>query len=375
MFGNRIRLFSLFGFEVRMDPSWLVIAVLVVWSLAKGYFPYMQPGIPPRIYWFMGVAGAAGLFISIVFHEFWHSLVARQFGLPMKGITLFIFGGVAEMGEEPTNPKTEFLMAAAGPLSSLVLAALFYAGSTMGKGMQWSRPIIGVMDYMTYMNIILAVFNLVPAFPLDGGRILRSILWAWKGDFRWATKIASTVGSGFGIFLIVMGVLNVLRGNFIGGMWWFLIGMFLRSVAGSTNRRLQTRKALEGEPLSRFINRNPVTAPPDISIETFVEDYIYRHHYKFFPVVDNGHLVGCVSTKEIKEIPREEWPRRSIGELARNCSAENTIAPDADAVEALSAMNRTGASRLMVTQGDRLIGVVALKDMLDLLALKMELEG
>ena len=293
----------------------------------------------------------------------------------MKGITLFIFGGVAEMGEEPSNPKTEFLMAAAGPLSSLVLAGLIFAGSAVGRGMNWSRPIIGVMEYMTYMNLILAAFNMVPAFPLDGGRILRSVLWGWKGDYRWATKVASTVGSGFGIFLIVLGVLNVLRGNFIGGMWWFLIGMFLRSVANSANRRLITRRALEGEPLSRFINKNPITAPPDISIETFVDDYIYKHHYKFFPMVDNGRLVGCVSTKEIKEIPREEWARRRIGELARNCSAENTISPDTDAVEALSVMNRTGASRLMVTQGDRLIGVVALKDMLELLALKMELEG
>ena len=375
MFGNRIKLFSLFGFEVSMDPSWLVIAVLVVWSLAKGYFPYMHPGLSVRLYWIMGVAGAIGLFLSIVFHEFWHSLVARQYGLAMKGITLFIFGGVAEMEEEPANPKTEFMMAVAGPLSSLVLAGVFYVGYHLGRGMSWSAPVAWVLEYMGYMNLILAGFNLVPAFPLDGGRILRSILWGWKGNLRWATNVASTVGSGFGIFLIVVGVLNVLRGNFIGGMWWFLIGMFLRSVARSTNQRLQTRRALEGEPLSRFINRNPVTAPPDISVEAFVHDYIYTHHYKFFPVVDNGLLVGCVSTREIKEIPREEWPQRQVGELARHCSAENTISPNADAVEALSIMKRTGASRLMVTQGDLLIGVVALKDMLDLLALKMELEG
>lgn len=375
MFGNRIRLFSLFGFEVSLDPSWLIIAVLVVWSLAKGYFPYMHPGHPARLYWIMGVAGAIGLFLSIVFHEFWHSLVARQYGLAMKGITLFIFGGVAEMEEEPANPKTEFLMAAAGPLSSLILAGIFYVGYHLGRGTNWSAPVAWVLEYMGYMNLILAGFNLVPAFPLDGGRILRSILWGWKGDLRWATNVASTVGSGFGIFLIVVGVLNVLGGNFIGGMWWFLIGLFLRSVARSTNQRLQTRRALEGEPLSRFINRHPVTAPPDISVEEFVNDYVYKHHYKFFPVVDQARLVGCVSTRELKEIPRDEWPRRQVGELARHCSAENTISPDADAVEALSIMRRTGASRLMVTQGDRLIGVVALKDMLELLALKMELEG
>ncbi len=365
----------LFGISLVVHYSWFFIFALVTWSLTTGYFPVAYPDWSLTASIIASLVTSLLFFASVLAHEMMHSIVAKSAGIPVNSITLFIFGGVAEMGEEPANPKTEFLMAAAGPLSSLALAGLVYVGSTMGRGMNWSRPIIGVMEYMTYMNLLLAGFNLVPAFPLDGGRILRSILWAWKGDYRWATKVASTIGSGFGIFLIVVGVMNVISGNFIGGMWWFLIGMFLRSVAGSANRRLLTRRALEGEPLSRFINRNPITAPPDISIETFVDDYIYRHHYKFFPVVDNGRLVGCVSTKEIKEIPREEWPRRRIGELARHCSAENTISPDADAVEALSVMNRTGASRLMVTQGDRLIGVVALKDMLELLALKMELEG
>jgi Zn-dependent protease/predicted transcriptional regulator len=374
MFGKRIKLFNLLGFEVRIDLSWIIIAGLITWSLAAGLFPYLYPGQSPKTYWFMGGVGALGLFASIVCHEYCHSLVARSFGMPMKGITLFIFGGVAEMGDEPPTARAEFWMAVVGPVSSLCLAGVFYLIYLGGASAGWPLAVLGVTRYLAWINALLAAFNLIPAFPLDGGRILRSILWGAKANLRWATRISSGIGSGFGIFLIIMGVLEVLRGNFIGGMWWFLIGLFLKGAAQASYQQLVVRKALEGEHVRRFMNEHPVTVPASLTVQDLVEDYIYKHHYKMFPVMEGDNLVGCITTREVKEVPREEWSRDTVGRLAAKCSPENTIAPDADATKALARMNQTGVSRLLVVENGRLVGLVTLKDLLAFLSLKVELE-
>jgi Zn-dependent protease len=324
----------------------------------------------------MGVAGALGLFLSIIFHEFSHSILARRYGMPMKGITLFIFGGVAEMGEEPTSAKAEFMMAMVGPLSSVLIGLVFLGVSFLGPEWGWPKAVIGVVEYLAYMNGMLAGFNLLPAFPLDGGRMLRSILWGLKRNLRWATRISSGIGSGFGIFLILLGFFQFFKGNFVGGMWWFLIGMFLRNAARMSYQQLLMRKALEGEPVRRFMKADPVAVPPSTPLNQLVEDFVYKYHFKMFPVVEGPErLVGCVTTKQVSEIPREEWGRRTVREIATRCSPENTIGPQADAMEALSTMARTGASRLIVVEGDRVVGVVSLKDMLKFLSLKVELEG
>ena len=374
MFGKKFKLFKLLGFEVGIDLSWVILAVLIAWSLSTGVFPFQYKNLSTRTYWLMGVVGAAGLFISIIAHEFCHSLVARQRGVAMKGITLFIFGGVAEMGDEPPNAKDEFMIAIAGPLSSFSIAAVFYGLFTIGDRSGWNPAVNGVIGYLAMINGLLGGFNLVPAFPLDGGRILRSILWGWKKNLRWATRISSTIGGGFGYFLIFLGVLRVLSGNFVGGMWFFLIGMFIQSAAKMSYQQLITRKALEGEPLKRFMKTDPVTVRPSIFLKELVEDFIYRYHFKFFPVVDGGKLMGCVTTKQVKEIPREEWAQRQVGEVAKSCSADNTVSPDTDAIKALSIMRHNRVSRLMVVEQNRLVGIIALKDMLEFLALKVELD-
>ncbi len=374
MFGKRLKLFKLLGFEVRLDLSWIFIAILVVWSLSAGYFPYFYQDLSTQTYWLMGVVGALGLFISIIVHEFSHSLVARQFGMPMKGITLFIFGGVAEMGDEATSPKGEFLMAIVGPITSIVLAALFYWGARLGQASIWSTPVFGVLEYLAFINAILAGFNLLPAFPLDGGRVLRSILWGAKKNLKWATRISSNIGIGFGLLLVFLGVVQIVSGNFVGGLWWVLIGMFLQGAARMSYQQILTRQALEGEPISRFMKRDPQTVSTSLSVQDLVENYIYSQHYKMYPVTEDGKLKGYVTTKQVQEVPRDEWDRHTVGEIYTPYSSENTISPDADAVEALSRMKSLGTSRLLVTEGDRLRGIVALKDLMDFLSLKGELE-
>jgi Zn-dependent protease/predicted transcriptional regulator len=373
MFGRKIKLFKLLGFEVSIDWSWIIIAGLITWSLAAGLFPYLYPGLESETYWSMGIVGALGLFVSIIAHEFSHSLVARRFGMPMKGITLFIFGGVAEMGDEPPSARAEFFMAIVGPLSSIAIGAVFYGIYRFGLSAGWDAPVNGVIYYIAYINGILAAFNLLPAFPLDGGRVLRSILWGAKGNLRWATRISSAIGSAFGIGLIVLGVFQFIYGNIIGGVWMFLIGMFLRSAAQMSYQQLLVRKALEGESVRRFMNTHPVTVQDNITVEQLVEDYIYKYHYKMFPVLSGDKLVGCITTRQVKEIPRENWAHETIREAAGACSSENTISSDTDAIKALSNMNQSGHSRLLVVDHGQLVGIVTLKDLLDFFSLKVEL--
>jgi Zn-dependent protease/CBS domain-containing protein len=374
MFGKSIRLFSLFGFDVKIDISWLVLAFLITWSLAQGLFPHYFKDLSSSTYWWMGIFGALGLFFSIIFHELSHSLVARNFGLPIKGITLFIFGGVAHMEEEPPSAKAEFMMAIAGPVSSIVLGIILYALRTLGRIGDWPLPVTGVIGYLAIINWILAGFNLLPAFPLDGGRVLRSILWKWKQNIGWATRISSRIGTLFGFLLIAMGVIQFFSGNLIGGIWWFMIGLFLQNAARMSYQQLMTRRALEGESVRSLMITDPITVPPTLTIKELVEEYIYKHHYKMFPVVDAGILVGCITTRQIRQVPKEEWQHKKISEIAKTCSADNTIHPDTDVVKVLRLMNRTRNSRLMVIEGQSLLGIIALKDIMDFLSIKLDLD-
>ncbi len=256
MFGRGIKLFNLMGFEVRLHSSWAILAVLVVWSLAGEFFPYRFPGYPRADYWWMAFGGLAGLLFSIVIHEFAHSVVARHYGIPMRGITLFIFGGVAEMGDEPPNAKSEFLMAIAGPLTSFAIAALSFGVAALLAG-AGTRGVSAVFSYLAFINAALGLFNLIPAFPMDGGRVLRSAIWAKKRDIVSSTRIASWFGKAFGYFLILLGAWSVFRGNAVSGIWWFLIGMFVRNASDASYRQVLYRREIEREQ-GRIVDIAPV---------------------------------------------------------------------------------------------------------------------
>ncbi len=368
-------LFRLLGFEVKIDISWILLALLITWTLAVGLFPRTYPDLSRPTYWWMGVAGAVGVFLSIVFHELSHSLVARRFGMPIKGITLFIFGGVAEMEDEPPSPKAEFVMAVVGPLASLLLAGIFFESARFGEAHSWHTAIVGVLAYLSYLNTIVAVFNLFPAFPLDGGRMLRAALWGWKRRLTDATRIASRIGSGFAWILMILGVVAFVRGNFIGGTWWFLIGLFLRGAAVTAYRQVVIRETLQGEAIRRLMTSTPISVTPTITLQQLVDDYFYKHHFKMFPVVENDKLLGCVTTQDIKDTPRPQWSERTVGDVLRPCSGDNTVSPDSDTAKVLAHMMLPDApSRLMVVENEHLLGVVSIKDLKSFIALKLDLE-
>lgn len=372
MTGRGILLFSVFGIDVKIDWSWVIIALLIAWSLAHGYFPSISEGLPRAAYWGMGLGALFGLFASIVLHELAHSLVARRLGLPIRGITLFIFGGVAEMDAEPAHPRVEILMAVAGPVVSLLLAALLTAAG--GAAEAAGVPTVAVvLRYLGSLNLILALFNLVPAFPLDGGRVLRGALWWATGDFRRATRWAATCGLAFGGVLIAIGFLAVLGGEFLAGMWWVLIGFFLSGAAQSSQRELELKEALGGVTVRRVMTVEPISVPPDLPVAALVEDFIYRHHHKLFPVVEDGRLVGCVSTREVAGVPRERWGVETVAAILTPCGPQQRVGLDEPAIDALARMQSQGISRLMVVEGGRLVGIVALSDVMRILSIRLDL--
>lgn len=373
MFWKRFHLMTLLGFPIEIDLSWFVIAVLLTWSLATQIFPTLAGGLAPASYWMMGLAGAFGLFGSVLLHELGHAVVARAFKLRIRRIVLFIFGGVAEMADEPPHARAEFFVAIGGPLVSVALVVLFVGVQLAAQALGAAHAILIVLGYLGAINGVVVVFNMIPAFPLDGGRVLRSVLWAWKDDLRWATWISSRIGAGFGILLIAAGVLSFVTSNPFAGLWWGMIGLFLLNAARLSYQQVLLRRALEGEPLERFITHDPVAVSPETTVAELVEA-LYRHHHKMYPVVESGRLLGCVTTREVTQLPREQWPLRRVGEIARPCSPDNTISRDADAMDALTRMSRSQSSRLMVVDDGRLVGIVALKDMLRFLSLKLELE-
>jgi Zn-dependent protease/CBS domain-containing protein len=382
MFGMRWRLFRLLGIPVSVDLSWLLILALLTLSFAEGfpailheYFPGDTRQLAPADYWIMGLVTALAFFTCIVLHELGHALVARSRGMPISGITLFLFGGVSELGEEPRSAGTEFLMAVAGPLVSAVLAVVFMSLAVVGYRGGWPHPVVIVLGYLGAINGVVLIFNMVPAFPLDGGRVLRSILWAATGNVRRATRWASAAGQVFAFVLIAWGVVQFFSHNWVGGIWSALIGLFLNGAAKSSYQQVLIRQALQGEPVRRFMNPDPIVVSPSLDLLHWVEDFVYRYHHHAFPVVSNGRLEGMVTTQVLTRIPRGEWAEHTLGEVMTPDLRAVTIAPDADAMEALEKLQRTGSSRLLVADGDQLLGIISLKDLLRFLNLKLELEG
>jgi CBS domain-containing protein len=256
----------------------------------------------------------------------------------------------------------------------VLVSGVSFLASYVGNRLGSPYPIIGVFDYLGIINGALVLFNLIPAFPLDGGRVLRSALWNWKKDLPWATFVASRIGVGFSYVLMGWGAWSVYKGNPVGGVWYVLIGLFLRGAANMSYRQVLLRGTFQRESVRKFMRVNPVTAPAEISIDTFVREYAYRHHYKMFPVVDGDRLVGCVRTRDINGVPRDTWATSTVRDITVPVSQDNSVSPESSAAVALAKMSQSGSTRLLVLDNGGLVGVITLRDLLHQLSLRSELE-
>ncbi len=374
MFKFKIHILKLLGFDIYIDASWIIIFSLILWSLAKGLFVHYYPDLPELIRWGMGFVSAIGLFVSIIFHELSHSLVAKKFGLKIESITLFVFGGVAQMKEEPPNAKAEFFIAIAGPIFSLFLSFCFGVLFVLAQNMHLPEPLIGILGYLGAVNLVLALFNLMPAFPTDGGRILRALLWWRYKDIYKATYIASRTGMVFAFLFISLGFFSIIGGNTIGGLWWIVIGYFLFNAANLSFQKCYIDQIFKSRKVKEFMNENPITVTSSITLNELITNYIYRFHFKMFPVTQNGNLLGTISTNEIKEVPFERRNETVVAEVMKKITTQTSANPEEKVADVLSKMNASGISRFPVVKGDKLAGIISLKDLLSFISLKIELE-
>jgi len=368
--GKRFHIFTLLGFRVNLDLSWFLIAILISWSLATGYFPAVIEGLDPGLAWTLGIAGALGLFASIILHEFSHAMVARRFGMPISDITLFIFGGVAELKDEPTNARAEFLVAVAGPLASYVLAGAFHLAARALSGAAEPSPLVVLLSYLALLNLVLATFNLLPAFPLDGGRMLRAAVWGWTGNLMRATRTAATMGRLLGGLLLALGLVSVIGGNFVGGMWQALIGFFIISAARASESQMAARIGFEGLTAGQLMARPAISVPAEISLSELVDDYFYRHFHKAYPVVRAGKVIGCVHVRDASAYPRADWAGRTVADILPDAGRAAVIAPDTPVWEALKTMNELQVSRLAVADDGVLAGILTMRDLMTYLSLR-----
>ncbi len=340
-------LFRLAGIQVRVDPSWFLIFLLIWWSLGAGYFPRTQPGTGALQSWAAGLLASLLFFLSLLLHELSHSLVARRAGHEVRSITLFLFGGAAEMTSEPDDPATEFRIAAVGPLSSFGLALLFWL---VGRGLPEATPslLLGVVQYLGWVNLALAVFNLLPGFPLDGGRMLRAILWWRTGSLRRASRVATQAGKGLGLGLALLGGLQIFSGALVGGIWLVLIGLFARGLAESSYQSLVLRQLLGQVSVEDVMVREPVTVAPDLALDRLIDEYVLGHGFRGFPVVENGRALGVISIDQLARVPAEARPTRRVRDLMTPADASSSVTPDTPLLEALAAMARAGTGRLLV---------------------------
>jgi Zn-dependent protease/CBS domain-containing protein len=386
--GRSITVLKVFGVPIKINPTWLLLFVLIVFSLSSEHGMLREWVGEDELggwgVWLLGVLCALALFASLLVHELCHSLVARYTGMPVRGITLFIFGGVSELGDEPTSAVSEFFMAIVGPLSSMIIGvACLVALAVSSMSEAWPGAVRAVLMFLGTVNIWLAVFNSIPAFPLDGGRLVRSLLWAVTGNLRRSTQIAAWLGSFFGALMIAGGIcaffgIPPFRWFFspIGGIWLIFIGLFLRQAAAGSLQHVVMRQALGGEPVGRFMTSNPLVVPPDLPLRRFVDECVLPHHFALYPVVDaSGMLIGVVHALDPRRVEPAFWDTVTVREVMHEPSPDTTVPPDLDAVDALARLRTEQGKRLVVVQDGRPVGIVSLRDLLDFLALKLDLEG
>ncbi len=348
-----------FGIQVGVNWSWVVIFALIVWTLWGGIFPQTNPGLSDAAYAVMAIVAAVLFFTSLLLHEFGHALVARREGMEIDGITLWLFGGVARFKGMFPSAGAEFRIAIAGPLVSLALGLFFIFVAWQG-GLPGTAD--GVAAWLGYINIALLLFNLLPALPLDGGRVLRSVLWQVRGDFAAATRLAALIGRAFGYGFIVGGLALLIFEGAFSGAWLAFIGWFLLQAAAAEDRYLLARQTLGGLRVADMMTRDPVSIGPGATLGEFMDRVVHTRHHTTYPVAENGRAVGLLPFRRVAQVPRSEWDSRTVGECMVGLDRVLVVDPAEELVNAAEELSESELRRGLVLDGDRLVGLISMSD-------------
>jgi len=368
--GHNIPLGRILGIPIGLDYSWFLIFGLLTWMLAGSYYPAEFKNWPPLLYWFMGAATAILFFASVLLHELGHSVVALRFHVPVRSITLFIFGGVAQIGGELPSAKVEFLVAIAGPIVSMLLAVLFTMAQAAVSGIQ---PLWGLFKYLALINFSLAIFNLIPGFPLDGGRVFRALVWAATKDMRRATLVAANAGRLFGFLFIFIGVWKIFNGDFGGGVWIAFIGWFLDNAASAQVHQAMFQGLLAGHTVSQAMSSHSATVPADLTLQQLVDEHILGGGQRCFLVTRDADTVGMITLHRIKEVPRHDWATTSAAQVMLPLKQLKRIDPDTQLWIALQQMDRDGVNQLPVTRDNHVFGMLSREGVITFLRTLQEL--
>jgi len=348
------------GIRISANWSWLIVFALIVWSLAVAVFPSQNPGFSDGQYLAMAVVAAVLFFASLLLHELGHALQARREGVEIEGINLWLFGGVAQFKGGFPSAGAEFRIAIAGPLVSLALGILFVLVAVLAG---LPDAVDGVTAWLGYTNLILLVFNLLPALPLDGGRVLRSALWHFRGDLQWATWVASGIGRGFGFLLIALGVVMLIVEGAFSGAWFVFIGWFLLQAATAEARYVATKQALDGLAVRDLMIRQPVTVEADLSLGQFMDDVAWSQRYTTYPVLEQGSPIGLLAFRSVAAVPRDEWNARRVRDAMIPGDKVPLFHEDDSAIDALAKLSTSDVNRGLVVDDGRLAGFLSITDL------------
>jgi Zn-dependent protease len=368
-----VRLGRIMGIPVRIHYSMWFVFILIAWSLAVGYMPSQYPGLGVVTYWAIGIVSAIILFASVLIHELSHSYIAKKNGLPIGRITLFFFGGVSEMTEEPQDPGLEVRMAAAGPLMSFLIAGVLGGLWYLGGLVKAPVAVTATLGYGALINAVLGVFNLLPAFPLDGGRVLRGSIWKRSKSLVGATRTATRVSEGISLLMMLGGFVSIIFGNFVNGLWIIFLGWFIRSGAETSLRQTLVGETLSGVTVGDIMTRDVLTVPSNITVQQLVSEYFLAHPHGGYPVVEGKQVLGIVTMQCVRSVPKERRETATAREAMIPCEKVVTVKPTASALDAMNTMARQNVGRLLILDGPQLLGIVTRGDLMRAIRTRQEL--
>jgi Zn-dependent protease/predicted transcriptional regulator len=362
------------GIEIVIDYSWFIIFFLVIYTMAESYFPHAHPHYSTPQYWLMGAITAVIFFLSILFHEIAHSIVSIKFGIKVTSIRLLVFGGLAQVSAEPKNGRHEFLIALSGPATSMALGVIFLLIYSIFIVMNRMTPAAGIAGCLALANFSLAFFNIIPGFPLDGGRILRAFLWDRWNDRTRATRVVSQIGNTFAIFLLIFGVLQILiTQSILSGLWLVFIGLFMKQSAAGSYQAVMMQRALSGVQVRQIMTENLISVDWLVPVNELVQNYVYKHQFSDYPVFNRDEFVGMVSLDGVKTISKELWHFKQVRDIMTPAELVPCLQPNEDATDALTKMIAENVDQMPVVAEGRLLGIVSRRDIMNLFKIKTDL--